>query len=166
MHHLNILIAIESEVITMRFTRFRVLVATGLTALMLCLAVAGGLALHGGSAHAAVIQPHISVTPHHAVTNAFGCASFKFSGSGFTESTATVPNAAVLTVSDPPSFDEDASWDGSGVTTIGVPVNKEGKFSTRLTICDPFVTAPDHWVVSSVDYFTGLPGNSVTLMVD
>ncbi len=33
-------------------------------------------------------------------------------------------------------------------------------------ICDPFVTAPDHWVVSSVDDFTGLPGNSVTLLVD
>ena len=133
--------------------------STLLVALLLCVAVVG-------NAFASTIQPHISVNRTHAVTDVNGCATFKFSGSGFTESTNTNPNTAELRVDDQPFFDDDATWNGSGTTTIFVPVDKEGKFSASLTICDPSVTAPDHWTVSSVDFFTGLPGNSVNLLVD
>jgi len=133
--------------------------STLLVALVLCVAFVG-------NAFASTIQPHISVNHIHAVTDANGCATFKFSGSGFTESTNTSPNAAVLIVHDQPFFDEDATWNGSGSDFIFVPVNKEGKFSASLVLCDPFVTAPDHWTVASVDFFTGLPGNSVNLLVD
>ncbi len=135
--------------------------STLLVALVLCVAFVG-------NAFASTIRPHISVNRTHAVTDMNGCATFKFSGSGFTESTNTVTNYADLTVNDPPFFDQDATWFGvPGLYTISVPVTKEGKFSYNLQICDlGGVTAPDHWVVSSVDDFTGLPGNSVTLLVD
>ncbi len=150
--------------------------STLLVALVLCVAFVS-------NAFASTIQPHISVNRTHAVTDANGCATFRFSGSGFTESTNTVTNAALLRVDDPPFFDEDAYFANSGSNSTYVIVNKEGKFTATLVICDSgggdgggvtgltaaapdTVTAPDHWVVSSVDAFTGLPGNSVTLLVD
>ena len=133
--------------------------STLLVALVLCVTFAT-------SAFASTIQPHISVNRTHAVTDVFGCAIFKFSGSGFTESTNTTPNFADLTVNDPPFFDQDAFFADSGSPSIKVMVNKEGKFTATEAICDPSVTAPDHWVVSSVDDFTGIPGNSITLLVD
>src|SRR5947208_15064145 len=103
----------------MRYSiRMRVAVfSTLLVGLVLCVAFVG-------NAFAATVRPHISVKHSHAVTDINGCASFTFSGKGFTESTNTVTNAAVLIVNDPPFFDQNASWNGSGDTVIFVPVDK------------------------------------------
>jgi len=139
-------------------TRIRIAGVAVLVCLLLCLAFVG-------TASAATVNPHLKVNRTHAVTNSSGCASFKFSGSGYTESTGTNTNHAVLSVDDTPFFDEDATF-GSGSNSTTVVVNSEGRFTATLLICDAFVTAPDHWTVSSFDEFTGLNSNSVNLSVD
>ncbi len=73
-------------------TRIRIAGVAMLACLLLCLALVG-------TAFAATVNPHISVNRTHAITNGNGCATFKFSGSGFTESTNTVTNYADLTKS-------------------------------------------------------------------
>ena len=140
-------------------TRMRLTVVVLLACLMMVAAFAVTASAH-------TVQPHLSARPSHIVTDITGCGTIILSGKGYTASTGTVTNYAFLKINDSPFFDEDASFGGSGTTTALVPVNAHGTFTARVTVCDPFVTAPDHWTISSRDNFTFLPSNSVNILVD
>lgn len=118
-----------------------------------------------GTASAFTVNPHITATPHHVVTDAFGCAPISLSGKGFTESTATVTNFA-----DEHLFNSTGGtvfFAQTGNNSIMIPVSAAGTFKIRTVICQTMGVFPgDTFVISGFDDFTGLANNSVTIRAD
>lgn len=125
-----------------------------------------------GTASAFTVNPHITAVPHHVVTDSFGCAAVTITGKGFTESTATHTNPAILSLGDA-DFDGDAVFATTGQSFIFVPVNAEGKFTLHTLICDDDILPGGTFSIGGRDGFgfgtgtgTGLTSNTVLIRAD
>lgn len=119
-----------------------------------------------GTTSAFTVNPHISATPHHVVTDAFGCASITLSGKGFTPSTATNTNTAELQLFKTNSGMGMPFFAQTQENEIAIPVNTKGAFKLTTAICANPIFPGDTFVISGDDDITLLATNSVLIRAD
>ncbi len=139
-------------------TRFWIIIASALTCLLLCAAFIGNAFASGGPK----VHPRITVTPHQIFTDINGCGSVRVSGTGYSPTTQTAPNEAMLELSD----SEGNAYFQNGIifpNTLFVPVDAKGRFSAVVTICDPLIVPGDTFTICTTDADTGIDGNCVNV---